>query len=77
MRNLVLIGFIFQILLVAACSRPADPDQTAVAEPDFEAEVEEYIRRFPYQDTYDYVAYYTRGLLHRGRSGQDEYMVVW
>jgi len=61
MRNLVLIGFIFQILLVAACSRPADPDQTAVAEPDFEAEVEEYIRRFPYQDTYDYVAYYTGG----------------
>ena len=34
---------------------------TKAPETDFEAQVEEYLRLFPYQDTYEYVMQFTGG----------------
>ena len=54
-------GSLLAGVALSACSKPEDPEQHAAAAPDFEAEVAEYIRLFPYQDTYEYLLRYTGG----------------
>ena len=53
------MSFIVAMLLSVAATGSAD--DTAVAEDEFEESVAEYIRKFPYQDTYEYAMKYTRG----------------
>jgi len=51
------------LLVVAgvACSPATGPATEGRPAPDFEAQVADYIQRFPYQDTYNYAVRYTGG----------------
>lgn len=69
MKKLMIIGIWVIALALAACSKPADEVAAVSAEQNdaiatsanLDAEVEEYIRLFPYQDTYNYIVRYTQG----------------
>lgn len=49
---------IFGAVLVGACSAEESGEQVGDS---FESQVEDYIRLFPYQDTYNYMVLYTQG----------------
>ena len=49
------------VAMLLSVAATASADDTVVAEDEFEESVAEYIRRFPYQDTYEYAMKYTRG----------------
>ncbi len=54
------VPFILLTLMIAGCS--SSETKTSVANGDaFEAQVSEYIEKFPYQDTFDYASRYTGG----------------
>ena len=67
MKNVLIVGFLSQLLILAACSQESeqtvtiDSDTEEAADSSFEADVEEYIRLFPYQDSFNYAASYTKG----------------
>lgn len=67
MKKLLTISLFIPALAVVACSPPpnapqsAREDEPAAAREDFEAQVEEYIRLFPYQNSFDYALLYTNG----------------
>lgn len=69
MKKLVTIGFLVYALTLVACSKSADEVETVSAEQtdaiattaNIDTGVEEYIRLFPYQDTYNYAVRYTQG----------------
>ena len=57
-------AWLFISLTLASCSAPpesAAPEAESPADPGFDERVEEYIRLFPYQDSYDYAVRYTGG----------------
>ena len=48
-------------MALLACGRPAEPPEADERSSPFEAQVAEYIRNFPFQDTYNYAKRYTEG----------------
>ena len=58
--TVTLIGLILTICFVA-CSPGEEPIVEQGTSRDFEAQVAEYIQKFPYQDTFNYVKLYTGG----------------